>query len=350
MAEKKFRVVHYLNQFFGGIGGEGKTNVTPFAKEGAVGPGNLFQKLFGESAEIITTVICGDNYFSENIEEASRTILDLIKQSNPDIFIAGPAFNAGRYGLACGEICKRVSQTLKIPVVTGMYLENAGLEYRKWVYIVKTKGSAMGMQEAVSLMTKISQKLLKGEALESPEAEGYFPQEIRKNYFAEECGAKRAIDMLLKKIGGETFQTEYKMPVFDRVTPLPPVEDLAKIKVALITSGGIVPKGNPDRIESSSASKFGKYSLEGLEFLSAETHQTAHGGYDPTYANENPNRVLPLDVMRELEKAGIFGKLHPFYYATVGNGTSVANAKTFAQNIVKDLLAEGVGAVIITST
>ena len=48
---------------------------------------------------------------------------------------------------------------------------------------------------------------------------------------------------------------------------------------------------------------------------------TAHGGYDQTYANEDPDRVLPVDVMRNLEKEGKIGKLYDYYYATVGNGT-----------------------------
>ena len=32
----------------------------------------------------------------------------MVKKYNPDLFIAGPAFNAGRYGVACGDICKTV--------------------------------------------------------------------------------------------------------------------------------------------------------------------------------------------------------------------------------------------------
>ncbi|GAI47254.1 unnamed protein product, partial [marine sediment metagenome] len=35
MAEKKYRVVHYLNQFFGQIGGEAKANIPPLVREGA---------------------------------------------------------------------------------------------------------------------------------------------------------------------------------------------------------------------------------------------------------------------------------------------------------------------------
>lgn len=361
MTEKKFKVVHYINQFHGGIGGEEKANncpndvpplYYPVFKEGPVGPGeHLLKKMFGDAAGITATVICGDNYFNENLEEATQKIMDFVKQKNPDIFIAGPAFNAGRYGLACGAICKAVSENLNIPVLSGMYPENPGAEmYKKSVYVIKTKNSAAGMQEAATLMVKLALKLLAGEELKSPEEESYIPRGIRKNYFSETTGAERAVEMLVKKLKGEEFKTEYPMPIFDRVTPLPPIEDLSKITIGLVTSGGIVPKGNPDHIESSSASKFGKYSLEGLMALSKETHQTAHGGYDPTYANEDPNRVLPLDAMRELEQQGIIGKLHNFYYATVGNGTSIANARKYAQAIAKDLKEAGVQAVILTST
>ena len=120
--------------------------------------------------------------------------------------------------------------------------------------------------------------------------------------------------------------------------------------IALVTSGGIVPKGNPDHIESASASRFGEYDIGGLETLTAETHQTAHGGYDPTYANADPNRVLPLDAARDLEREGRIGRLHERYYATVGNATSVDNARRFGREIARRLVDHGVDAVVLTST
>jgi glycine reductase len=275
----------------------------------------------------------------------------MIKSYSPDILIAGPAFNAGRYGVACGAICAAVGGKLGIPVVTGMYPENPGADmYKKNCYIVKTSNSAAGMRKAVPLMAKLALKLLNGEPVTSPDEDQYIARGIRKNVFKEELGAKRAVDMLIAKLGNKEFTTEYPMPAFDRVTPNPPIKDMSKAKIALVTSGGIVPKGNPDKIESSSASKYGRYSLAGVDDLTADSHETAHGGYDPVYANEDPNRVLPVDVMRDLEKEGVIGELYDHYYATVGNGTSVANAKKYAQSIAKDLIADGVQAVILTST
>jgi len=345
------RVVHYLNQFFGQIGGEEKADTKPMAKEGPVGPGTALNNLLGEEAEVVGTVICGDSYFNENLEEARTKVLELIKGFQPNVLVAGPAFNAGRYGTACGTVCSLVKERLGIPVLTGMYPENPGVDmFKRDVIILKTKDSAAGMREALPQMARLILKLAKGEELGVPEEEGYIPRGIRKNYFADKRGSERAVETLIKKLRGEEFKTEYPMPDFDRVEPQPPVEDVSRAKIALVTSGGIVPKGNPDSIEASSASKYAKYDISGVDDLTPDEYETAHGGYDPTYANEDPDRVLPIDVMRQLEKEGVIGKLHDYYYVTVGNGTSVANAKKYAQEFAKELVKDGVQAVILTST
>ncbi len=345
------KVVHYINQFFGQIGGEDKADTPPLVKEGPVGPGLALQQALGDQGKVVATIICGDSYFNEHVDEALGEILRMVEQYQPDLFVAGPAFFAGRYGIACATVCKAVQEKFGIPVVTGMYPENPGVDLcKKDVYVIKTGDSAAQMKDAITKMVKLALKMVNKEEIGTPEEEGYIPRGIRKNYFAQERASKRAVDVLVKKLKGEPYTTELPMPEFDRVPPAPAVKDLSKALVALVTSGGIVPKGNPDHIESSSASKFGKYDLEGIEALSSETHQTAHGGYDPVYANEDPNRVLPVDVMRELEKEGKIGKLHRYYYATVGNGTPVAKAQQYGQAIAKELKDAGVQAVILTST
>ena len=64
--------------------------------------------------------------------------------------------------------------------------------------------------------------------------------------------------MLLNKLAGKPYTTEFPMPSFDRVAPGAAITDLNHHHDrSSVTSGGIVPKGNPDHIESSSASKFG---------------------------------------------------------------------------------------------
>jgi glycine reductase len=340
----KLKVVHYINQFFANIGGEEMAHVPAEKRAGHVGPGMGLAKEFKDEAEIVATIICGDSYFNENVDEALENILAMVREEDADLFIAGPAFNAGRYGAACGTVCNAVQEELGIPVVTAMYEENPGVDmFRKNVYMLETTNSAAGMRKALPKLGKFSLKLARNEVIGSPETEGYHARGVRRNLFAEENGATRAVDMLVAKLNGRDFVTEYPMPVFDNVAPGKAIADLSKARIALVTSGGIVPSENPDRIESSSASKYGQYEIE-------NTGETAHGGYDPIYANEDPNRVLPVDVIKDLEAEGRIGSIHPYYYTTTGNGTSVANAKAFATEFAQKLVNDGVDAVILTST
>ena len=198
----KLRVVHYINQFFANIGGEEKADYKPELREGNVGPGLAFQQSFGEEAEIVATVICGDSYFNENVDSATATVLDMIKSQNPDLVICGPAFNAGRYGVACGTVAAAVKKE-GIPVITGMYKENPGADmFKKEVYIVSTKNSAAGMRDAVKKMAPLALKVAKGEAIGASAEEGYLPNGIRKNFFEKKRGAERAVEMLVKKLNG----------------------------------------------------------------------------------------------------------------------------------------------------
>lgn len=351
-----FRVIHCLNQFFGGLGGEEKAALPPALIQGAKGPGILLQKLFPD-LQVMATVIFGDNYLAANIETAVHEIQALLaplfkaaEAERPQLLVAGPAFNAGRYGIACGAICQAVQDHFHIPTVTAMSSQNPAVnEYRKEVVIVRAGDDVTTMAEDLHRMGAVGIKLLQGKTL-LPEEDQYLPQGRRRNYFQTRTGAERAVRMLLAKITGKPFATEYRMPVYDRVPPAPALADMGRARLALVTSGGIVPRGNPDRIAAANAQGFGTYSIRGLSALSPQTHETAHGGYDPTFANEDPNRVLPLDVVRELEAEGAVGSLHEYYYATVGNATSVTNAEKFGKSIAKVLLADGVQAVILTST
>lgn len=356
----KIRMVHYLNQFFAGIGREEKANIRPRDYEGVRGPGKQLQKMFGDKAEIVGTVLCGDSYFGANMEEATKKVIELIDKYDPDIVVAGPAFRAGRYGTACATVAAEVPKRLNIPAITAMNEENPGVDlHRHDAYIIKTGRSASFMEEALSDMKDLLFEIVEQKEIPSDERKRrssklFNPEkavavEQRKNVFAERSGARRAIDMLIKKMKGGKFQTELPMPTFEKFIPMPPVSDLSQAKIALVTSGGIVPKGNPDRLEASSATKILEYSIKGVEDLTSEEWQTAHGGYDPTFANKDPDRVLPVDVLRELEKEGEIGELYDKYYVTVGNGTPVDRAKGFAKEVSEKLKGEDIDAIVITS-
>jgi glycine reductase len=347
----KVRVIHYINQFFGQMGGEEKADIAPFLKEGPVGPGLLLKNLLGEKGEVVATIVCGDNYFANNIENAKKEVLNLLTSLKPDLLFAGPAFNAGRYGIACSEVCKLAKGKLGINAVTGMYRENPGVDLcRKEIYIIEIGASSRSMNEAMAKMVRLGLKLVLHEPIGGPQEEGYLPRGIKRNVISKDFGSERAIRGLLAKIKGEPFTTEIKQPLFDQVSSAPPIEDLTNSTIALVTEGGLVPKGNPDHIESARATRYGIYSLEGLDGFDRERFEAIHMGYDTTFVNEDPDRLVPLDVMREMEQEGVIGRVHPYFYTTTGCATSIENGRKIGNDIAKILKESEVTGVIVTST
>lgn len=347
----KVRVVHYLNQFFAGIGGEAQAGHPPGSRAGPVGPGVMLQQLLGEEGEVVQTVYCGDNFFAEKTEESARELLRLVSEAKPDVFVAGPAFNAGRYGIACAVLCRRVQSELKIPALTALFRENPGVEMcRAAVPIVPCSGTAAGMSTAMAQICKLALKLGRGEELGKPEEDGYMPRGQRRSEFHAQTGAQRAIAMLLRKVKGEDYTSEIPVPDFGEIAPAPALSDPSGIKVALVTSGGLVPRDNPDGIESRRATHWARYSIVGLDDLDPIRWTCVHGGFDNQYIQQDPDRVVPLDVLREMEREGVIGSLHEYVYSTVGAGAPVSRARAFGQEIAAELKTAGVEAVIFTST
>lgn len=345
------RIVHYINQFFGQIGAESEADHPLIVKVGSVGPGKFLEELIGSDATIEATIICGDNYFAEHTEALTDQIVEVLNTYQADLLVAGPAFSAGRFGLACGNVCKIAHQIVGIPSVTGMHQENPGLDmFRKYAYIMPTANNARGMKQALTDMARLIRKLASGAAIDGPEEENYFPRGIRVPVFREKNGGQRAIEMLLQKIRGEGFLTELEMPNFNRVKPSPAVSDIRNAKIAIMTSGGIVPTGNPDKLEACFCTKFKFYPTERFGGFHLPNAEVAHGGYDPTHANQDANRVLPVDAMAELLAEGAFGELYDEIGVTVGNAMAADQAATFGDAMANHLLADGVQGVILTST
>lgn len=326
------------------------TSIPPMYVEKPVGPGLLFNTLLKE-AQIVATVICGDNYYAQNMEKARKEILAFVRKESPDLLITGPAFNAGRYGIACADLAQAVRKELSIPVVTGLYEENPAVDiYKRELVIVRTGNSAVGMREAVKKMAVVADKLLRGEELGLPDEEGLIPMGKRVNIFKNEKASVRAVSMLIAKLKGEPYESEIPIPVYEMITPAPPIKDLSQATIALLTSGGIVPEGNPDHLPAATAKFYKKYDIEELSQLEGGKFESVHAGYDPVYANENPNRVAPLDLLRIKERKGEIKRLYPYLVTTTGNSTSVADATRMGEEIARELLSAGVDGAIMTST
>src|SRR2546427_3816120 len=296
------RVVHYVNQFFGGIGGEDQADVGVTVKAGAVGPGRVLEKTLGDGARVEATLIGGDNFVNERAEEASRVIAAELDRLKPDVLIAGPAFGSGRYGLACALACK-VAQAQGVPAITAMHPENPGASSaRREIYVVPTGASTTSMQAALDALAPLARRLGSREALGPAEVDGYLPRGQRRVHDRGRPGYQRALDMLLDKLHGRPYRSEVPDAAPERVAPAPPIADLSRARIAMVTTGGLVRKGNPDRQVSANAVRYHRHTVAELESLSPADWEAYHAGYFNHLVNSNPNYILPLSFLRDLER------------------------------------------------
>lgn len=345
------RVVHYLNQFFGGLGGEEKGGTPLESSDGAIGPGKLLEQLLGHDARVVITLICGDNYAVENQEVVLAAALEKIRRAAPDLVVAGPCFLAGRYGMIAGALCSAVQTELGTPVITGMARENPGAElYRERLYIVDSGENAAKMRDVLEKIAKLACKLVHHQPIALPGDEGYIARGLIRDQFVLKTAGERLVDMALAKVRGEPFESEM-MPTTFAAIPVPPgVKDLRKAKLMLVTDGGLVPKGNPDKIQSSAATRWGTYSVAGCGDLRGENFEIAHGGYDPQFVRQDPDRLVPLDVMRELEAEGKIGELCDEFISTSGLANPLSNTRRMGREIADRAKRLNIDAIILTST
>ena len=347
----KIKIVHYINQFFAGIGGESEAHCPVQFEDGAKGPAIGIAGILGDSVEIVRTIWCGDNFINENQKISLAEIEKLINEVQPDVVLAGPAFNAGRYGIACGLVGKLCREKLNIPAMTGMFPENPAVEiYKEDVYILPVGNSVAGMRKAIPLLAEKVLKLGRSGKLGNALEDGYIQSGYRYNEFVEKPATQRAIDMLMARLEGGDPVTEVPLRSFEQVEPAAALTDIKNATIAIVTGGGMVPAGNPDKLKQAFADAYGIYSIEGLDELPSGDFKGIHGGYDSSFVDEDPDRVVPLDALRAFEKQGKFKKLVNEYFALCGIGTNVAMAKKLGSEIAEELKRRDVSAAIFTST
>ena len=344
------RVVHYVNQFFGGIGGEEKANVGVSVKTGAVGPGRALEAALGEGARVEATIVCGDNFASDQAEDAVRAISAVLDRLKPDVLVAGPAFASGRYGLACALACKTARQR-GVAAITAMHPDNPGVaSARRDTYIVPTGTATTSMPAALAALAPLALRLGRGERLGPAEVEGYIGSGVRRVHDRGRPGYQRAVDMLLDKLHGRPYRSEVPYAAPERVTPAPPIADLSRARIAMVTTGGLVRKGNPDKQVSANAVRYHRHTVAELESLSPREWEAYHAGYFNHIVNSNPNYILPLSFLRDLERQGRVGKVHEHIYALPGVSTPVAVSMGHGRSIAEDLKSGGVEGALLVAT
>lgn len=340
------RVVHYINQFYAGFGGEDAAGTGPQVLDGPVGPGRPLTQLLGDEHEIVATVVCGDDH-AVTTADVTEQLLAMAREAGAELLVAGPAFGSGRYGLACARLAAAATAA-GLPSLAAMHPDNPGLGEAGAAPVVASGASAREMKPSLRCLAAAVAKLAAGAEL--TEQDGRVSRTARLGRLVEQTAAQRAVALVLRRLAGEAELTEIPLGGFDSVVPAAPIGTAAGATVALLTEGALVPAGNPDRLQSARATRWLHYSIDGLDGLASGEWESVDGGFATTAANADPNRLVPLDVARALEREGAIGTLHGELLVTVGNGTSVATARGFGVEWAARLRAAGVQAAILAAT
>jgi glycine reductase len=239
-----------------------------------------------------------------------------------------------------------------IPVVTAMYPENPAVEtYRKvpGVWILPTGARAADMPKVLLKLANFALRLAAGDSIGPAQVEGYIPSGRRRLEFSTGVGADRAVRMLLAKLSDQPFQTEIPIEGFEHVPPAPPVKNLKTARLAVITTSGLVPRGNPDRFKVFNATDWSRYPLPKDFALRREDWEVIHGGFNTAYAQANPNLVLPLDALRELS-GNSFGQLHDHFFSITGVGTALSVAARAGKEMAAALREAQIDAALLVAT
>jgi glycine reductase len=66
--------------------------------------------------------------------------------------------------------------------------------------------------------------------------------------------------------------------------------------------------------------------------------------------NSNPNYILPLSFLRDLERRGEIGGIYPYIYALPGVSTPVAQARRMGAEVARELAEAGVSGCLLVAT
>ena len=115
--------------------------------------------------------------------------------------------------------------------------------------------------------------------------------------------------MLLLRISGKPFTTEIHLEETVETPIAPALKNLKVSKLAIASTAGVYPEGNPHGATSIKNTVWAKYDIGNMQTMKEADWMVIHAGITNVFIKENPNYAAPLDATREFERTGLFSKL-----------------------------------------
>lgn len=154
------KIVFILDQIQAGLGGKEKGNQPLGGKTIPLGAAKMFENMLPKvNGEIIATLYCGDDYFSENQEECSLKLTAMVKKLNPDVVICGPCFNYEDFAKMAGMVAKMITEKLDLPAIAAMSVECQSVveAYKGSIPVIKMpKKGGTGLTESLEKILELA--------------------------------------------------------------------------------------------------------------------------------------------------------------------------------------------------
>jgi glycine reductase len=207
------------------------------------------------------------------------------------------------------------------------------------------------MAAVLNTVAALAVKLGRGEEIGAASDEGYLPRGLRKFVMRAKSGAERAADLLKARLAGEEAPTEVYLSKYESIAAPAAIDNFSDKTVALVTTGAVVPTGNPDNMPPLFATSYYKYSIDGLAELGQGDWESVHAGFNTDHINtHDPNYALPLNAARALEADGTIKSIYPEMFSLAGVATAVAESQKFGAEMAEEISSNGIDAVLLVAT
>ncbi len=341
------KVVHYLNQFFAGLGGEEAAGIAAGSPRGSGRPRAGARARRRRHARVRRRLLR-----RARGRGARRSCCAGSTRSSPDVLVCGPVVRLRPLRLRLRDARARGStprHPRRLRDGSGEPGCRRGRGRRLHRPDERERGRACARR--CRGWPRSPRRLAAGEELGPPDEEGYLPRGLRRN---ERARARRrgcaAIDLLLAKLGGET-RTEVEAS-FDHVAAASAgSRSVAGLRSLSSPRPAACHRGIPTACRRS-APPPGSATRSATEAtLAAGRYESVHGGFDVTAANADPNRLVPLDVVRDARARGPHrpAPRHLLHDHRERHARRRPPTK-FGQEIADELKEAGVEAVVLSGT
>ena len=206
------------------------------------------------------------------------------------------------------------------------------------------------MQPAITGLARFALRLAKGDALGPAEVEGYIAQGKRRVWDRGRPGYQRALDMLLDKLHGRPFVSEVPFHAPDRVTAAAPIADLSRAAIAMVTTGGLVKKGNPDRQVAANATRYHRHSVKAAQADAGGLGRRTTRGTSTTSSTRIRTTSCRCPSCAISRARGRSAACTSGCTRCPGVSTPVAMARELGRSIAEDLREARVDGVLLVAT